>query len=55
VAGWGRPLELYIGAGRFPVRQALDYQTDALLGQPYRREGDELWAQCAPGVLHVLR
>ena len=54
VADWGGPLTLHIGAERFPVRQALDYQPDALLGQPSRREGDELWAQCAPGVLHVL-
>jgi methionyl-tRNA formyltransferase len=54
VADWHGPLELHIGAERFPVRQALDYQPDARLGQPYRRQGDELWAQCAPGVLHVL-
>jgi methionyl-tRNA formyltransferase len=54
VADWHGPLELCIGAERFPVRQALDYQPDALLEQPYRREGDHLWAQCAPGVLHVL-
>ncbi len=54
VADWGGPLELLIGAERFSVRQALDYQPGALLGQPYRREGAELWAQCAPGVLHVL-
>jgi methionyl-tRNA formyltransferase len=54
VADWNGPLELHINAERFPVCQALDYQPDALLGQPYRREGDELWAQCAPGVLHVL-
>jgi methionyl-tRNA formyltransferase len=54
LADWGRLPELRIGAERFPVRQALDYQPDARLRQPYRREGDELWAQCAPGVLHVL-
>jgi methionyl-tRNA formyltransferase len=54
VADWGGPLELLIGAERFPVRQALDYQPGAVLGQPYRRDGAELWAQCAPGVLHVL-
>ncbi len=54
VADWNGPLELHIEAERFPVRQALDYQPDARLAQPYRREGDELWAQCAPGVLHVL-
>ncbi len=53
VADWHGPLELHIGAERFPVRQALDYQPDAALGQPYRRQGDELWAQCVPGVLHV--
>jgi len=54
VADWNGPLELRIGAERFPVRRALDHQPDALLGQPYRRQGDELWAQCAPGVVHVL-
>ncbi|HEU5370609.1 MAG TPA: formyltransferase family protein [Ktedonobacterales bacterium] len=54
VADWNGPLELHIDAERFPVRQALNYQPDARLGQPYRRQGDELWAQCAPGVLHVL-
>jgi methionyl-tRNA formyltransferase len=54
VADWAGPLELRINHERFPVRQALDYQPDARLGQPYRRAGDELWAQCEPGVLHVL-
>ncbi len=54
VADWNGPLDLHIGAEHFQVRQALDYQPDAVLGQPYRRQGDELWAQCAPGVLHVL-
>jgi methionyl-tRNA formyltransferase len=54
VADWNGPLELHIGAERFPVRQSLDYQPDASLDQPYLRKGAELWAQCAPGVLHVL-
>ncbi len=54
VADWDGPLELHIGNERFPVRQALEYQADGVLGQPYRREGLELWAQCAPGVLHAL-
>jgi methionyl-tRNA formyltransferase len=47
------PLELQIGDQRFRVGQALDYQADGVLGQPYRREGNGLWAQCTPGVLHV--
>lgn len=55
VADWHGPLALAIGAERFPVRQALDYQPNAVLGQPYRRQGDELWTQCTPGVLHVLQ
>jgi methionyl-tRNA formyltransferase len=54
VADWDGPLELHIGSERFPVRQARDYQADGVLGQPYLRQGKELWAQCAPGVLHVL-
>lgn len=54
VADWTGPLELHIDQDRFPVRQALDYQPDGLLGQPSLRQNDELWAQCAPGVLHVL-
>ena len=51
---WNSMLELHIGSEHFPVRQALEYQPDGVLGQPYRREGNELWVQCAPGVLHVL-
>jgi methionyl-tRNA formyltransferase len=53
VVHWNGPLELHIGTERFRVRQAIEYQLDGQLDQPYRRDGSELWAQCTPGVLHV--
>ncbi len=54
VASWEWLPELQINHERFAVRAALDYQAEGTLGQPFQRQGQELWAQCAPGVLHVL-
>jgi methionyl-tRNA formyltransferase len=53
VASWEWLPELHIGTDRFAIREALDYQPEAVLGHPLMRQGQELWAQCAPGVLHV--
>ncbi len=53
-ASWDWLPELHIGSERFAIREALDYQPEAVLGQPSQRQGQELWVQCAPGVLHVL-
>ncbi|HEY7357813.1 MAG TPA: methionyl-tRNA formyltransferase [Ktedonobacterales bacterium] len=54
VASWEWLPELQISNERFAISEALDYQPEGTLGQPYQRQGQELWAQCAPGVLHVL-
>lgn len=47
------PLVIAAGEKRFPVRRALDYMSDQVLGQPYRYEGDEVWIQFQPGVLRI--
>jgi methionyl-tRNA formyltransferase len=53
VASWDGLPVLQIGNERFAVHEALDYQAEAVLGQPSTCEGRELWVQCTPGVLHV--
>jgi methionyl-tRNA formyltransferase len=37
----------------FRAVDALDYAEHAALAHPWRLEGDELWLQCSPGVLHT--
>jgi methionyl-tRNA formyltransferase len=54
VASWDWLPGLQVGNERFVIREALSYQEDAVLGQPFTCQGQELWAQCAPGVLHAL-
>jgi methionyl-tRNA formyltransferase len=53
-ASWEWQPELHIGSERFAIREVLDYQPEAVLEQPFQRQGQELWAQCSPGVLHIL-
>ncbi len=58
-AGWGRPHVLDLGGdrgdrgARAAVAAARAYDPGAILGAPFLREGDELRAQCSPGVLTV--
>lgn len=47
------PLVIAVGEERFPVGQALGYEVEQTLGQPYRFESGELWIQFQPGVLRV--
>jgi len=49
---WG-PFEIVVGGGRFRVSEALTYSPDARLGQPYRREGGELWVEFEGGVVRM--
>jgi methionyl-tRNA formyltransferase len=37
----------------FPVREAVAWRPDAVLGEPYQKRGEEVWIQCRPGVLRV--
>ena len=55
-AGWGHPHVLDLGEDRgprFTVASARAYDPGAILGARFVREGDELRAQCSPGVLTV--
>jgi len=52
--GWPWPFEIRAGDRAFHVREAMDFSPDAVLGEPYRIEGDELLhLQFSPGVLRV--
>ncbi len=52
--GWPWPFEVQAGDRRFLVREAIDFSPDAVLGEPYRIEGDELLhLQFSPGILRV--
>jgi methionyl-tRNA formyltransferase len=53
VAHWAGPLEIHVAGQRFPVREAVSYVPDGTLESPFVRDGDDLWVQCMPGVLHV--
>lgn len=50
-ADW--PLVIAAGEHYFPVGQALDYEANLMLDQPYRFEGGEVWIQFRPGVLRI--
>jgi methionyl-tRNA formyltransferase len=47
------PLLIAVGAERFPVAQALGYEANQTLVQPYRFESGELLIQFQPGVLRI--
>ncbi len=50
---WGGPPTIAVAGQTFAVRAALGFAPDGELGEAYRRQGSELWLQCAPGVLRV--
>lgn len=47
------PVRIEVADSEFRVISALDYDERRVLGQPCLLDGDELWLQCSPGVLHV--
>ncbi len=47
------PFEIHLGETAFRVREALNYSPDKKLGEPYRREGNEVLIQFSPGVVRV--
>ena len=47
------PFEIQAGERRFRVREAIDFSPEAILGEPYHLEDDELQIQFSPGVLHL--
>ncbi|MBM4423184.1 MAG: hypothetical protein FJ030_07300 [Chloroflexi bacterium] len=51
--GESLPFEIAVGGVTFRIREALEYSADTALGEPYRREGDEVRVQFQPGVLRV--
>ncbi len=53
--GWPWPFEIHAGERAFHVREAIDFLPDAVLGEPYRLEGGELYIQFSPGVLRLKR
>ncbi|MBI3242663.1 MAG: hypothetical protein HYZ49_10260 [Chloroflexi bacterium] len=49
--GWPWPFEIHVGDHAFQVRETISFLPDAILGEPYHLEGDELQIQFSPGVL----
>jgi len=49
---WG-PFEIVVAGEKLRVSEALTYSPDARLGQPYRREGGELWVEFEEGVVRM--
>lgn len=47
------PLTVEVDRERFPIRAAIDYDTNQTLEQPYISRDNEMWIQFAPGVLRV--
>ncbi len=47
------PLEVVAGGEVFRTRVAVDYEAAGNVGAPFRREGEDVWIQFAPGVLHI--
>ncbi len=47
------PFEIVVGDTTFRVHDAVGYSADAVLGEPYRREGDGVSIQFEPGVLRI--
>ncbi|HKZ68828.1 MAG TPA: formyltransferase family protein [Anaerolineales bacterium] len=47
------PLEILVGETKFRTQEAVEYSAEAALGEPYRREGDEVLIQFEPGVLRI--
>ena len=47
------PFEIVVGDTTFRVHDAVEYSADAVLGEPYRREGDGVSIQFEPGVLRI--
>jgi methionyl-tRNA formyltransferase len=52
-SGWPWPFEIRAGDRAFHVREAIDFSPDAVLGESYRIEGDELQVQFSPGILQL--
>jgi methionyl-tRNA formyltransferase len=52
-AHWAGPLVIAVAGKRFVVRTALDYADVGSVPDGWRLASDELWLECAPGVLHV--
>ncbi len=47
------PFEISAGGTIFHAHEAIEYSAAASLGEPYRREGDEVWIQFEPGTVKV--
>jgi methionyl-tRNA formyltransferase len=47
------PISIVVGDRVFSGVSALDYDEQGMLSSSWQIEGDELWLQCAPGVLHA--
>ncbi len=55
VAHWGVPFTIQVPGEPLLAREALSYTPGGELGRPFVQKGEELWVQCSPGVLHVLK
>lgn len=53
VSNWDTAPEVRAGGERFRIRSALSYAPAGSLKHRYMLNGDELWVQCAPGVLRA--
>lgn len=53
VAGDGGPLALRLGDERLAIGDALAFAAEGEVGVPVRRDGETLWVQCRPGVVHL--
>jgi methionyl-tRNA formyltransferase len=53
VLGRGEPVIVRTASAAFRLTAPLGYDAGEKPAEPWRREGDELWLRCTPGVLHA--
>lgn len=53
VGARGEPISIAVEDQAFQAVAALGFEEQGALGGSWRLDGDELWLQCSPGVLHV--
>ena len=50
-AEWGVPFAIQVGDEPIRARYAISFSPDEILGAAWRQAGEQVWVQCAPGVL----